>query len=150
MPPTTEPTRSTIVERLLVDDVMHPDIIACAPTATLAEVAEVMARHRVHCVLVTGSLSETPSEHPVWGVVSDADIVAAGIDAAGVDTAATLAGSPVVSAVPGTPLADAGRRMLQHHTSHVVVVDPDTHEALGVLSTLDIVSALAGGEDESA
>ena len=143
MPSPTDSAHAPIVERLLVDDVMHPDIVSCAPTATLEEVADVMARHRVHCVLVTGSLSETPGEHPVWGVVSDVDLVAAGISLAGVDSAATLAATPIVSVGLGTALIDAGRRMLQHHTSHAVVVDPDTHDALGVLSTLDIVSALA-------
>ena len=35
--------------------------------------------------------------------------------------------------------------MLKHGVSHVVVVDPDTEQPTGILSTLDVIGVLAWG-----
>ena len=128
-----------------VADAMHPGILSCEPDARLAEVAKLMAGHHVHCVAVVGVSHEEP-ECFVWGIVSDLDMVRAGIEADDDETARALAREPVVVVDPGMPLRDAARQMLAEGVSHVVVVDPVAHRPVGVLSTLDIAGVLAWGE----
>ena len=128
-----------------VGDAMHPGILSCEPDATLTEVAQMMVRHRVHCVAVVGISHEDP-ECFVWGIVSDLELVRAGISDDTDQTARSLATEPVVVVEPGTPLRDAAEEMLARGVSHVVVADPAVHRPVGVLSTLDIAGILAWGE----
>jgi CBS domain-containing protein len=82
----------------------------------------------------------------VWGMISDLDVLRAGIHLAADSSARALALEPVISAAPTTPLREAGELMLEHGVSHLIVVDPNTHGPIGVLSTLDIAGVLAWGE----
>ena len=133
------------LEHATVSDAMHPGILSCEPDASLAEVAKVMATHHVHCVAVVGISHEDP-ECFVWGIVSDQDLVRAGIaDDAG-ETARALAKQPVVIVEPAMRLSDAAREMLARGGSHAVVADPVAQRPIGVLSTLDIAGVLAWGE----
>ena len=132
------------LEHATVSDAMHPGILSCEPDASVAEVAKMMATHHVHCIAVVGVSDEEP-ECFVWGIVSDLDLVKAGLSD-GAQTARTLVSQPVVVVEPGRPLRDAARQMLAHGVSHVVVVDPLAHRPVGVLSTLDVAGVLAWGE----
>ena len=132
------------LEHATVGDAMHPGILSCEPDATL-EVAQIMARHHVHCVAVVGISHERP-ECFVWGIVSDLELVRAGINDGAEQTARALATEPIVVVEPGMPLRDAASEMLAHGVSHVVVSDPVAQRPIGVLSTLDIAGVLAWGE----
>lgn len=133
------------LEHATVSDAMHPGILSCEPDATLTDVAKMMATHHVHCVAVVGISHEKP-ECFVWGIVSDLDLMRAGI-ADGADvTARTLATQPILVVEPGMPLRDAAREMLAHGVSHVIVTDPVAQRPVGVLSTLDVAGVLAWGE----
>ena len=66
------------LDHATVADAMHPGILGCEPDASLPEVAQIMATHHVHCVAVIGISHEEP-ECGVWGVISDLDLVRAGI-----------------------------------------------------------------------
>jgi CBS domain-containing protein len=132
------------IEHATVADAMHPGILSCEPDATVTEVAKIMATHHVHCVAVVGISHEQP-ECFVWGIVSDLDLVGAGIEGAG-RTARSLASQPVVIVEPGMPLRAAAAEMLKHGVSHVVVADPSDQRPIGVLSTLDVAGVLAWGE----
>ncbi len=131
-------------ERASVVDVMRPGVMTCAPDAPLIQVAQTMATHHVHCVVVGGmTRDDAGGEHLVWGLVSDMDIVrAAGTGVEG-RTAAEAARTELVTVDLGTPLADAARLMEEHHTSHVLVMSGD--QPAGVVSSLDIAAALAWG-----
>ena len=132
------------LERATVADAMHPGIVSCEPDATLPEVARIMSDHRIHC-LVTIGVSHQQPELFVWGIISDLDLLRAGID--GTDaTARTLANQPIVSAEATMPLREAGKLMLEHKVSHLVVIDPRRERPIGVLSSLDVAGALAWGE----
>lgn len=132
------------LEHATVSDAMHPGILSCEPDAPLVELAKMMATHHVHCVAVVGISHEEP-ECFVWGIVSDLDLVRAGIgDEA--PTARALVSQPVVVVEPSMPLRDAARQMLAHGVSHVVVADPLAHRPVGVLSTLDVAGMIAWGE----
>jgi CBS domain-containing protein len=133
------------LEHATVSDAMHPGILSCEPDATLADVAKMMATHHVHCVAVVGISHEKP-ECFVWGIISDLELVRAGLEGGTDLTARGLATEPVVVVEPGMPLRDAAREMLARGVSHVIVTDPIAQRPVGVLSTLDLAGVLAWGE----
>jgi CBS domain-containing protein len=125
-----------------VADAMHEGVVYCEPDATLTEVARAMTSNRVHCIAVHATAAGRPDEPRVWGIISDLDLLRAGIHTSGDRPAGTIAHTPVISVRPTLPLADAGDSMLTHNVSHVVVIDPDVGRPVGILSTLDIAEAL--------
>jgi CBS domain-containing protein len=134
------------LEHATVADAMHPGILSCEPDATLTDVARMMVTHHVHSVAVMGISRDAPGEKLVWGIISDLDLLRAGIRAGGDQRAGAIANQPIVSVEPSTPLRQAGELMLAHDTSHVVVIDPDMQRPIGLLSTLDVAGVLAWGE----
>ena len=129
-----------------VADAMHPGILSCEPDATLTEVARMMSTHHVHCIVVTAAAEGASGETPVWGIISDIDLLRAGIRPGAVGTAAELAQRPFVMVDTTTVLRDAAELMLKNGISHVVAVNPATKRPTGILSTLDIAGVLAWGE----
>src|ERR1700758_5747794 len=116
-------------------EVMTPGVLTCLPVTPLRAVARMMARHRVHAIVVFGSDDRL---HP-WGVVSDLDLVAAiGANA----NAGAVAASPVVTVTPEEPLEHAATLMAENQTSHLLVIS-DAGLPVGVISTLDVARALA-------
>ena len=69
----------------------------------------------------------------------------AGIRLGPEETAGALALEPIISVGPTMSLNEAGELMLKHGVSHVVVVDPDTRQPTGILSTLDVIGVVAWG-----
>jgi len=132
-------------EHATVADAMHPGILSCDADATLTEVARMMSSHHVHCIVVRGA-AESQAGESVWGIISDFDLLRAGMNPDAPDTAAALAGQPIISVETSTPLRDAAQLMLANGVSHVVGVEPGTHRPVGILSTLDIAGVLAWGE----
>ncbi len=131
-------------ERATVADVMRPGVMSCSPDAPLLTVAQTMATHHVHAVVVAGiSKDSTGTDHLIWGLVSDMDIVRAAESGIEGHTASDAARTELVSVDPSTSLADAARLMDAHNSSHLIV----TREGhpVGVLSSLDIAGALAWG-----
>lgn len=121
-----------------VANAMHVGVLTCSPTTPLREAARTMARHRVHALVVSDGRPQG-----VWGVVSDADILAA-VVRGDLDTltAGGSARTPVVVVHGNDPLRHVAARLREARTTHAVVID-DHDEAIGVLSTLDIARAVA-------
>jgi CBS domain-containing protein len=146
---TTPPSHGSYLmpslEHATVSDAMHPGILACGPDASLTEVAQTMATHHVHCVAVIGISHEDPP-CGVWSVISDLDLVRAGIRGGEVQSARAIAQQPLVTVEPSLPLREAGELMLRHAISHLVVLEPGTQRPVGILSTADIAGVLAWGE----
>jgi len=136
------------LSRATVSDAMHAGILTCEPDATLTDVARLMAGHRVHCIAVMGVSHAGSSEKLVWGIISDVDVVRAGIRTGSDRLAGALALEPIITVEPEMPLRQAGELMLSHNTSHIVVIDPQLQRPIGILSTLDIIDVLAGDEIE--
>jgi CBS domain-containing protein len=132
----------TALKLLTVGDVMHEGVVSCERDAALSEVAETMARRRIHCVVVESGSGE---RGPAWGVVSDLDLVAGAI-VRDLDeqTAGGTAAGPLVLVRPDDSLERAAQLMTEHATAHLLVVEDG--RPVGVLSTLDIAGALAPGE----
>lgn len=129
-----------------VADAMHPGIMSCGPDATQTEVARMMASHHIHCVAVMGLSPEEASESSVWGIISDLDLIRAGIAGGPEQTASALALQPIVTVEASTPLRDAAQLMLTHGAPHLLVIDSAAARPVGILSTLDIAGILAWGE----
>jgi CBS domain-containing protein len=134
------------LEHATVSDAMHPGILSCEADATLTDVARLMATHHVHCVAVMGLSQEPPGEKLVWGIISDLDLLRAGIRTGGDQPAGAVTLQPIISAEPTMPLREAGELMLTQGVTHIVVIDPDIQRPIGILSTLDIAGVLAWGE----
>jgi CBS domain-containing protein len=118
-----------------VGDAMTPGVLTCLPLTPLRDVARMMARHRVHAIVVFGADDRL---HP-WGVVSDLDLVAAiGTEA----NAGSVAASPVVTVTPALALEHAARLLAENETTHLLVIS-DAGLPIGILSTLDIARAFA-------
>ena len=118
---------------------MNSGVMTCPMAAPLRLVARMMATHRINCVVVYEVDGGLPGTDSLWGVVSDLDLVAA---AATQDldrrTAGAIAASPVVMVPPTETLERAAQLMQEYGTAHLVVVDPETVQPIGVLSTLDV------------
>lgn len=135
----------SLLSHATVADAMHEGVVYCEPDTTLTNVARTMAAERVHCVAVHATAADRSGEPRVWGIISDLDLVRAGIHADAERPAGTIAHTPVISVRPTMRLAEAGEAMLTHGVSHMVVVDPDSHRPVGILSTLDIAKTLGQG-----
>ena len=133
------------LDHATVADAMHPGILSCDAEATLPDVARVMCTHHVHCIVVGGTADGQGENTSVLGVVSDFDVLRAGMRPDAPDTASELARQPVMVETTSR-LRDAAELMLAKNASHVVVVNPQTKRPVGILSTLDVAGVLGWGE----
>jgi len=129
------PTPEPLLDARTVGEVMHRGIVTCSPSASLREVAELLAAHSVHCAVVAGDPART-----MWGIVSDLDLVR-GLGSPVALVAGNLAALDVVTVAPGDELRHAAQLMAEHDVAHLIVVEDGT--PVGVLSTLDVARAAA-------
>ncbi len=122
-----------------VRDAMHEGVHSCSPDTPLSTVAELMAAHGVHCIVVTEA-----DDLAVWGVISDLDLVAAaGVRDLDAQSAGASAATPALTIHPGDTLQRAAQMMTEHAAAHLLVVDDESGSPVGVLSTLDVARVLA-------
>ncbi len=129
-----------------VGDAMHPGILSCDAEASLTEVARMMSTHHVHCIVVEGMSRREGDGGSAWGIISDLDLLRAGIGDDAPDTAGELAQQQLVRVPTTSPLRAAAELMLSEDTSHIVAFNPETNRPVGILSTLDVAGVLAWGE----
>ena len=134
------------IEHATVADAMHPGVLTCPEDATVTEIARIMAGHHIHSVVVMGITHEAGGEKLTWRLISDMDVLEAGIPDGAEPTAETLARHPATVVETTTPLHEAARLMIGSHLTHVLVVDPSNQHPVGVLSTLDVLGTLGWGE----
>ena len=125
-----------LVSGLAVRDAMHHGIVTCAPSASLREVAELLAEHGVHCAVVADP-AETGT---VWGIVSDLDLMR-GLGSPVALTAGNLAVLEAISVAPDDELGRAAQLMAEHDVAHLIVAADG--DPVGILSTLDVARAVA-------
>lgn len=125
-------------EEARVSDVMTAGVVSCAPDLPLRAVAAIMARDRIHSVVVFDGGPER-----AWAIVSDLDVVGAASADLDRETAAAVAATPVVTVGPDERLARVVQLMTEYETTHLVVVEPDTGRPMGIVSSLDIARILA-------
>lgn len=123
---------------------MHPGVLTCPPETPLRDVARMMARHRIHAVIVFTEDSEAEDAVGLWGVVSDLDLaMALAVDDVEGRTAGGTARTPVVTVHPDEPLDRVAELMKERRVTHVLVVSTSSERPVGVVSTLDLARAIA-------
>ena len=127
-----------------VRDAMHTGVITCPRDTALIDVARLMAIHRVHAIVtVDEPVDDEPA--PLWGVVSDLDLVSVlSSDEGDHRTAGEASASDVLPVRPDDTLDHAAQMLSEHEATHLVVVEPSTGRPVGVLSTLDVAGVYAG------
>ena len=131
-------------EHARVADAMRHGIFTCPAGTPLTVIARTMAANHVHSVVVTGRELSGGGKvrERAWGIVTDVDVIRAADEAEDLN-AAYVATSDVRTVTPRTSLREAAHVMADEQISHLVVVDPETDEPIGVLSSLDILGNLA-------
>lgn len=136
-------------EHTTVAGAMHAGVLSCPPETPLRIVAQMMSSHRVHGIVVFGDPKNYADER-AWRIVSDLDVVRAATSEPAARTAGDTATSPLVTVAPGDPLRYAAAQMAEHGVTHVVVADPASDHPIGIVSTLDVATALAWGRGDTA
>jgi len=142
--PSLGPARPSPSARSLTEarvrDVMHPGITTCPADVSLDTVARTMAQHRVHCVAVAGIARS--SDHLTWGLIGDMDLVLALHRGALAEPASSIAATEPVAVEEDESFDRVAALMVDHDTSHVVVIGRSGQPA-GMVSTHDVASVLA-------
>jgi predicted transcriptional regulator len=116
--------------------VMHRGVIACGPDCPGLRVAQIMAAHRIHSVVVS-------SQGVAPRIVTDAEIAQALYDGTLATRSATEIAKPAPIVARDDTLLHASECMHAQETTHAVVVDDRRSvRAVGVLSVLDIAEVL--------
>ncbi len=126
-------------EKAQVSDAMHPGVVSCIRETPLRTVAQIMAERHIHSVVV----SDLGAGDSGWGVVTDADVLAAADGDMDLITAGEAAGTELPTVGPEESLSRAAQVMKEHGVSHLIVTEAG--RAVGVLSSLDVVGILAWG-----
>ena len=126
-----------------VADVMALEPIVIREHASLSDAVQLMDRHHVHGLPVVNAIGS------VVGVISQTDLARARatehlwVSWPGLEVRHLMT-SPAVTVRRSTPLVIAARRMERHRIHRLVVVDDlDELVPIGVLSTTDLIHAIA-------
>lgn len=130
---------TTPLAHIRVADAMHTGILTTDPDTPLPLVARLMAERRVHVVAV----AEDGEMRRPLSVVSALDIAAAvAAGAAGQLTAGQAARTELPAVRADAPLEEAARLMSGSRVEHLVVIDPASGHAEGVIAALDVAIVL--------
>jgi CBS domain-containing protein len=134
-------SRAYDLESALVAHAMHAGVVTCFRDTSLVSAAHMMATERVHCLVVVADMDDGRTK--LWGVLSDRDVLATAVRGDTLEaTAGTCAATELVTVIPEDDLIVAAERMNEHGVTHIVVVDPETGDPIGVLSALDIAAVV--------
>ncbi len=123
-----------------VGDAMNPGVISCTPETSLRSIARIMVERSIHSVVIGGLRTRASARS--WGVVSDLDLVRAIAGDLETQTAGAVAATDLPTVRRDESLQRAAQVMTEHEVSHLIVVDADGDQAVGVLSSLDLAGAL--------
>lgn len=121
---------------------MRSPLITCDPTTDLQEVATMMVRDHVHCIVVDGSTHDHAVDPTEWAFVTDLDVVRGTATATRKHRAGDVASGRAVVVAATQDLNDVAAILADNESSHAIVVDDG--EPVGMLSGLDLVTILAG------
>ena len=134
------------LDRVRARDAMHPGVLGVPPSTTVRDLADTLARYRVHAAWVSGVAGGRGGERLVWAIASAMDVLRAA-DAGRLDAAAgEIAATEPLSVDADDPLDAAAARMVAHGVGHAIVVAAAGAPPAGVLSTLDVIGVLAGDQ----
>ena len=117
-------------------DIMNKKVVSIEPTVSVTEVAKLMDRNNVSCVVLM--LNEEP-----YGIITERDLlskVTALNKRASDIKAEEIMSSPVTTVSSFTPTDDVVQKMIQNKIRRVVVVDG--HQPVGIITVTDFVKHL--------
>jgi CBS domain-containing protein len=127
------PARDTVA------DVMSRTMLVCRDATPVADIARGMTDSGYRSAIVVDAIGKP------LGVISGLDLLAyCKAEGCGGATAAEVM-HPALTIAPGATLREAADKLIEHHHHRLVVVDPEMADSmpLGVISTFDIVAAMA-------
>jgi len=127
-----------------VASIMSPRPVTVRSTTLLGSVARMLARHGVTALPVVDEADR------LVGIISEADVIAHGIDAAGhalTDPVSAVMGHRTVVVHPETDVMAAGRVFARTHYKSLPVVDA-ADQVVGIVSRSDVLRVV-GRDDES-
>jgi CBS domain-containing protein len=122
-----------------VHDAMRVGIVTCRPEASLRDVARMMVGYQIHSVVV----DDLGTGARPWGIVSDLDVANAAASNRPDLNARHVAITELVTVPANESLEHAARLMSEHDVTHLVAVQPDTGQPVGVISALAIAAVVA-------
>jgi predicted transcriptional regulator len=129
----------TPLARISVSDSMHTGILMTDPDTPLRLVARLMSDRRVHVVAV----AEDGQMRRPLRMISTLDIAGAvAACTAGELTAGQVGQTELRAVLAGDSIETAAQLMTEHQVEHLVVIDPASGHAEGIISALDIAAAL--------
>lgn len=114
-------------------DIMTVAVVTTTPSATVADVAEALAKHHVSGMPVVSG-----DEDKVVGIITDADVLTAA-EGATVDSVMTR---QTISVQPDTPIGQIIQILTDGGIRRVPVIDW-TGVLVGIVSRADIITAMA-------
>ena len=122
--------------QMTVRQLMSRSLMLCRPETPIRDLARMMSHAGVHAVPIDADMGERPPR--IVTATALAQIACSATDHAGLE--ASDAAVDAVTAHPDDPLPTAAARMLERGTTHLLVVDPDSGQLVGLLSAADIIS----------
>jgi CBS domain-containing protein len=123
-----------------VRDAMRLGVITCRPETKLTDVARMMVGYDVHSVVV----ADVDPHRGLWGIVTSLDLARAAGELDSL-TARELATTDLITIRSDEPLQRAAEVMAEHGVTHLIVVQPDSDDPVGVISARAIAGAVAYG-----
>lgn len=123
-----------------VRDAMRVGVITCRPETRLTDVARMMVGYDVHSVVV----ADVDPDRGLWGIVTSLDLARAADDLTSL-TARELATTNLITIRSDEPLRRAAELMADHGVTHLIVLQPDSDDPVGVISARAVAGAVAYG-----
>ena len=118
-------------------DIMSKKVVSIEPTVSATEVAKLMDRNNVSCVVLM--LNEEP-----YGIITERDLLSkvTALNKRSSDIKAEeIMSSPVTLVSSFTPVDEVAQRMIENKIRRVVVVDG--HQPVGIITVTDFVKHLS-------
>jgi len=125
-----------ILDSARVGDCMRAGIFTCDPHASLRELAATMASLRIHALALRAPHGQR------MPIITDLEVMA-GLALSDRLQAGDLIAAPPITVSRVQPLREAAQLMVEHGTTHLIVLDEANGHPVGVLSTTDILQAHA-------
>jgi CBS domain-containing protein len=123
-----------------VGDAMRVGVITCRPETTLRDVARIMVGYDVHSVVV----EDVEPKRGLRGIVTSLDLARAAGEIESL-TAREVATTNLITIRSNDPLQRAAEAMADHGVTHLIVLQPDSDDPVGVISARGVAAAVAYG-----
>jgi CBS domain-containing protein len=118
---------------------MRVGVVTCRPETTLADASRMMVGYGIHSVVV----SDPADPSGRWGIVSALDVARATATGLVQTTAGEVATYEVLTIPSDASLHEAAGVMAEHRVSHLIAVQPETGDPVGVVSAMGLTTVAA-------